>query len=174
MWWYRAAAGLMAATFLAACGFQPLYSGGKGGHMATELGSIKIERIADRSGQQLRNHLLDKLTPYGQPARARYGLKVTMREGISGLAVKKSEVATRANLNVGASFSLTERATAEVLFTGTSSVVASFNILSSDFSTLIAEKGARSRAISDVAGDIQQRLAAYFKLHPATDSPVMP
>lgn len=142
--------------------------------MASELSSIKIGLIADRSGQQLRNELLDKLTPYGPPARAKYGLKVTLSEGTSGLAVKKSEIATRANLRVAANFSLTDRASAELLFSGSSFVVASYNILSSEFTTLIAEKDARARAIRGVAEDIQRRLAAYFRLHPDPAQRVSP
>ncbi|MBT3358004.1 MAG: hypothetical protein HN403_00070 [Rhodospirillales bacterium] len=159
---------------VAACGFQPLYVGGKSGPIATELGSIKIDRIADRMGQQLRNELLDKLTPYGQQASAKYGLKVTVSEGRSGLAVKKSEIATRANLQVNATFFLTDRASARRLFSGTSRSVASFNILSSSFSSLITEKDARDRAIREVASDIQSRLSAYFQLSPEARRQALP
>lgn len=166
MWWYRLAAALVTAAVVSACGFQPLYSGGKAGHMASELGSVKIDLIKDRSGQQLRNQLLDMMTPYGQPARSKYKLKITMSESKGGLAVKKSEIATRANLRISANFALTDSRTAEVLFNGTSSVVGSFDILSSDFSTLIAEKDARVRVIGEVARDIQTRLSAYFNLRP--------
>ena len=174
MWWCRATNWLLAAVLLGGCGFQPLYGGGKSGPIAMELSSIKIGLIADRSGQILRNHLMDKLTPFGQPAKAKYALKVTMNEGIASLAVKKSKIATRANLRVTANFVLTQNDSGESLFNGSSSVVASYNVLSENFSTLIAEKDARGRAINGVAENIQNRLAAYFRLHPEADKPTLP
>ena len=69
---------LIAATGAAAlvgCGFQPLHSRNAGGS-AARLAEIRIMPIADRIGQQLHNLLLDKLTPMGPPAVARYVLRV--------------------------------------------------------------------------------------------------
>lgn len=164
MWWFKTVLAGLAAVWLTACGFQPLYAGGKTGATATEFSSIRVAPIVDRIGQQLRNELFDLLTPYGQPAYPKFHLSVTLSESTSGLAVKKSEVATRANLRITANFRLTDSQTGQLVFDGSSSVVGSYNILSSDFSTLVAENSARDRVLKDVASNIQTRLSTYFRL----------
>ena len=172
MWWFRPVIIAIAVLSTAACGFQPLYSGGKKGQGARELASISIEPIADRSGQLLHNALLDLMNPYGSPDRPVYSLRVGVAEGKSELAVKKSEIATRANLRITASYQLIDRKSGLAVFSGSSSIVGSYNILSSDFSTLVAEREARARVIPAVARDIQTRLSAYFRLRKA--NPEMP
>ena len=175
MLWFRTIViGLLVAA-TAGCGFQPLYGGGKKGRATTELASIRIEPIVDRSGQLLRNELFDLLNPYGSPTQPLYRLSVTISEGKSELAVKKSEIATRANLRITASYTLYNVETSQSVFSGTSSVVGSYNVLDSEYATLIAEKDARSRVIPEVARDIQTRLSAYFRLRkPAATPPTAP
>ena len=164
MWLSRTVLLTFVIAVTAACGFQPLYGGGKKGQVAAEMASISINPIADRRGQQLHNALLDLLTPYGRPSRPAYELKVQMKESKSELAVRKSEIATRANLTISAQFQLVDLAQKRTVYSGSSRVVGSYNILSSDFSTLVAEDDARSRVIPEVARDIQTRLSAYFRL----------
>lgn len=164
MLWSRIAPLLSAALLLAACGFEPLYGGGGRGVTSREMAAVRVEPIADRVGQQLRNELFDLLTPLGQSARPEYQLTVTLTESTSGLAVKKSEVATRSNLTLNASFTLSEAKTGIPLFSDSNSLVGSYNVLTSDFSTLVAEQGVRDRLVKEMARDIQIRLSAYFKL----------
>lgn len=166
MWWSRISVLFITAALLAACGFHPLYEGGRKGEAATELAAVKIEPIADRSGQILRNHLLDLLNPYGQPAQPQYILKVILSEGASGLAVRKSEFATRANLQISAQYRLQESRSREVLYTGTTTITGGYNILSSEVSTLASEQDVRERVIGQIAEDLQTRLSAYFRLNP--------
>jgi len=153
-----------AVAVLAACGFEPLYGGGRKGAMSAEMATVRIDPINDRTGQQLRNHLLDLMNPTGQPAEPRYRLKVTLSESAGELAVRKSEIATRANLVISASFALREAESSSPVFSGTSAVTGSYNVLSSDFSTLISEQDARARVVRELAADVQARLAAYFRL----------
>ena len=164
MWWSRIVAIVVAAGLLAACGFQPLYGGGKRGPAATELASIRIEPIADRSGQMLRNHLLDRLNPYGAPARPAYILRVAMSDSQSGVAVRRSEFPTRTTLRVEASYTLTRADTGAALFSANSAIEGGYNILDSEFATLAAEHNVRERVIREVAFDMEARLAAFFRL----------
>lgn len=166
MWWSRIPVLLVAVALLAGCGFHPLYEGGRKGEAATELASVKIEPIADRSGQILRNRLLDLLTPYGQPAQPQYLLKVILSEGASGLAVRKSEFATRANLQITAQYELQEPRSRAILYTGTTAITGGYNILSSEVSTLASEQNVRERVIGQIAEEMQTRLSAYFRLNP--------
>ena len=162
MWWYRSLIILICAAVLGACGFRPLYGDYDEGGGSAHLALVKVAPIADRVGQQLHNHLLDLINPYGRPTHPRYLLEVRLNEGSQQLAVQKSELATRANLNLSVSFSLYSINGDELLLTGTSFVVSSYNILKADFATLIAEKDARARATREMAQDIRARVAVFL------------
>ena len=80
---------ILILLFLAGCGFSPLYvereSGSKWYYNAKfdtsiveEMQQVKVEPIADRFGQQLRNNLLDSLTPKGAPKHPKYRLFVKL------------------------------------------------------------------------------------------------
>ena len=60
-----------AAVLLSACGFEPMYGAPRGTPNAAVQGmaETRIALIADRAGQELRNNLLDRMTPLGQPAK---------------------------------------------------------------------------------------------------------
>ncbi len=164
MWWSKLLAAVVAAGLLAACGFQPLYGGGKRGPATTEMASIRIEPIADRSGQILRNHLLDGLNPYGRPAQPAYFLRITLNDSSSGIAVRKSEFPTRTSLRIGAVYTLTRADTGASIFSASSSIEGGYNILNSEFATLAAEQDVRERVLREVALDIEARLAVFFRL----------
>ena len=58
---------------LTGCGFRPLnHPRLAGGAVTTGLQSTTVEFIDDRIGQQLRNELLDRLNPYGEPDNPQY------------------------------------------------------------------------------------------------------
>lgn len=150
---------------LAGCGFQPLYGSGSSSLFATEMRQIEISPIKDRIGQQLRNQLEQRITPKGRARINKYILKVTLSESRQDLAIKKSEIATRANLNFLASYIIIQKATGKTLTSGKSRMVTSYNILTETFATLIAENDARKRAVREMSVDITSKVAAYFKLN---------
>jgi len=156
-----------ALVWLGACGFHPLY--GKGGRIdaPAELADIGIKPIADRVGQQLHNHLLDAINPGGRPANPRYFLTVTLRETVERLAVEKSAFATRANVWLRATYALHTAGEGRFLVGSTAVVVSSYNILNSEFATLMAERDAEARGTREIAGEIRNRLAAHFQNPPA-------
>ena len=162
MLWSRSLVLLVAAVILMGCGFQSLYGSGDAVEAEGELASIWVRPIQNRIGQILHNHLLDLLTPRGRPRHQKYELDVRLKEETFRLGVEKSELATRANLRITASFLLLSPS-GSPLFHGRSVTISSFNILGSDnLATLVAEKDARVRAVRQIAGDLQRRIAAYF------------
>ena len=62
-----------------------------------------------------------------------------------------------------ASYRLTRASDGAQVFGGGSNIVASYNILSSDYATLAAEADARARAVRELGDDITQRLAAFLR-----------
>lgn len=153
---------LAAAVTVAACGFQPLYGSRLAGSSPAEFAQIRIEPIPDRIGQQLHNHLLTTLNPDGRPEKPAYVMKTKITESLSALGVRKTAFATRANLQMRAVYDLTGAATGKTVFSGDSTITVSYNILDSEFATLMAENDARARAVRELSEDIRIRLGVFF------------
>jgi len=148
-----------AAALLSACGFQPVYGERRAAGAAT-LATIEIDRIEDRSGQQLRTLLRTRLTPRGQTGRPQFRLSVTLTESKSELAIRRDESATRANLTLTTRFTLTRLPPYPPgSITRTASSTNSYNVLDSEFATLSAENDARKRALRSLAEAIRIRIA---------------
>jgi LPS-assembly lipoprotein len=158
----RLLASLLFALFLSGCGFNSLYGSNKSVGSSGQLATIKIDQIKDRVGQQLRNELLDLLTPLGVPRKPQYILNVTVQEGKRAFGFEKNAFTTRVDLSLLGSFSLTSFVTGQELTKGNIEAISSYDSVSSDFATLSAEKNARERCVLLITEDIRTRLAVYF------------
>ncbi|NKB20337.1 MAG: hypothetical protein GKS01_07560 [Alphaproteobacteria bacterium] len=147
---------------LTACGFSPLYSQA-GGANAKALASVSIGQINDRSGQKLRNFLLERMAPRASDRKSDYTLKIELNESKSNINIRKDESATRANLSITAKFVLTHVAGGKRTFTGSVLSTNSYNVLDSDFATLSAENDARNRALRSLAEEIRLRVATALR-----------
>ena len=159
---FRTFAPIFVVLLLGACGFRSLYGTDATRDPPGDLATIEVNPIADRLGQRLRNNLLDLLNPRGRPANPRYFLTVQLDQSTQRLAIEKDAFATRANLRLLANFSLHDQDSREIVLSGKSLMVSSYNILDSEFATLMAEKDAKARAARELAHDIRTRLAAFF------------
>lgn len=154
---------LVVALFgLAACGFEPLYGETERG-TATEnlLSRVTVSPIPDRIGQLVRIELTNRLTPRPAP-KPLYVVTVELSESKQGLAVRRDASATRANLNITAKFVFTRIGQEQSLLSGEIRSVNGFDILTSDFATLAAEKDARRRGARDIADAIVDRIAIHL------------
>ena len=166
----RLLAAIAATGTLTACGFRPLYRDVQGQtDVVDEFRSIDIDQVAaadenftERAGQQLRNELTGLLQPRGRVADPVYSLMVTVAENTSGLAVRKSAFATRANLRLTATMQLYDRRRNEVVLNSPVRVVSGYNILGSEYGTLIAEEDARQKAIRSLSQEIRLRLGSFL------------
>ena len=156
-----AAAAAALALTAAGCGFAPLY-GGRGAN-SDMLARVRIEPIADRTGQQLRNQLLLRLGPRGQNRNPAYVLKVELTETKRALGVRRDDIATRANLRIDAAYALERADDGKPLSDGKLSSTSSYNILDPKFGTLKAEADARSRTVRDLSEALTTRLAVYLR-----------
>ncbi|MEQ8319597.1 MAG: LPS assembly lipoprotein LptE [Rhodospirillales bacterium] len=150
------------------CGFRPLYTppeedvSGRSVYAFDIFKKVSIANIPDREGQYFRNQLDMLLHPSGRSAATEYELTVTLNEVTRNLAVKRSAVATRANLTVTAGYSLKPVGESKEIHTGTVKTSSGYNIFQSEFQTLMAEKGARERALDDLAHQLRIRLATVL------------
>ena len=164
-------AALAVITLMSGCGFQPLYkSGGSDGEAV--LATIDVVTIRDRIGQQLKNMLNAALAPRGRSTVTDYRLTVTLIESKSRLAILKDETATRANLTIRAAFKLDALKNPRLKpFVGRALSTNSYNILTSDFATLSAERNARTKALRTLSEEIRLRVAAAIRNPKAFSGP---
>lgn len=162
MSWSRPLCLLLAAISLAACGFRPLYQQDGAGAAVPQFDQISIAQPEDRVSQQLRNHLLDMITPKGSPERPAYILDYRITESVGSVFVTRSDEITRNNLQVSVSAYLRNYQTGQPVTSFSITTQASYNLTVADYANLISEKNARERALRDAAEQIRIRLANYF------------
>lgn len=160
---------LLAAGLLAGCGFRPLYKQTANTATVAEFSQISIAQPEDRPSQQLRNHLVDFLTPYGQPDRPTYRLDFQLTESLGSVFVTRTEEVTRNNLQLSASAVLRDYRSGQTIFSISANSQASYNVTQADYANLVSEKNARERALRDVAEQIRLRLGNYFDRKPEID-----
>ena len=165
---------LFLVLFISACGFEPLYVQKKqeslwyfGGEfdtsISTEMAKIKVQTIPDRFGQELRNDLLDMITPLGVPARPTYRLVVDVAPiEITQQAMRDDITATRERVRYKVNYRLLSAEPSEVLVSGDSIAYVSYDILANPYSTTFAKKKTQTDAAKIIANDITLRIGAYF------------
>jgi LPS-assembly lipoprotein len=158
---FRWMAILAALAGTASCGFEPLYGRKDNGSVVDDLAAVRIGLIPDRSGQILRNYLLDNLNPRGTLAQPAYTLSVSITEPRQEVGLQRNDTATRYAYAVVARFRLIDTR-GENLVSGTSQSGTSFEIADSELATLSSQASARDRVMQQISDDIRQQLAVYF------------
>lgn len=177
MSWFKLSFALACAGFgalLAGCGYEPVYGARQGVETTAEMASIKVDPIEERLGQLLRNHLLDLLNPRGEPSQVKYRLVTQVTEAKQELAIRKSELATRSNMNLTATYRLFDIDRNAYVMSRSSTVAASYNLLTNEFATLAAEADARERGTRDLSEDITRQIALYFRAQAKAQTKAQP
>lgn len=160
----RATAVLFCGLLLGACGYEPLYGKGPGAALqGNDLSLVAIAPIQARLGNQLRLQLLSQIAPYGQQKDLLYRLEVTLDEQRIDLAVQRDRTATRFDIRVLATIRLIELSTNTSVFQAQSRSSASYNVVTSDFATLTAERDAEKRVAEQLARDIALHISLFLK-----------
>jgi LPS-assembly lipoprotein len=152
-----------ASLTMAACGFKPLYETSSSGESASlDMASIRVDRIPDRIGQILRNELTDRLTAGVGPQTVRYVLEVDLKESSAPTQIQTSDTITRYNLRLSASFRLIEIETGQWVYQNSARGVGSYDVVTSEYSTLVAEQETARAAARELSKTIASLLALYF------------
>ena len=173
MWWSRAF--LLTAILLlgpTGCGFRPLYGKHQAAAASDRMAEIRIGQIIDRNGQILRNDLIDRLTPQGEPANPKYTLSVLLAETMTGLGQQTNSYATLGEMQVTATFTLRD-AEGKTGFVGTSAAVVSVNFLGPRYGSVAVERDAEGRGLSQLADDMRDQIASYLA-NPASRLSIQP
>ena len=138
------AATALSALLLSGCGFQPLYATANGEAVVSRLVNVQSiaapEIVAPYIAEALGGRMgeVDGETP-------RYDLFVEAREGAERLAVQIDATVTRYNYRLSARYTVVDSQTGQ-RFSGNARAVTSYNIVSSQYSTLYAERAAIEKA----------------------------
>jgi LPS-assembly lipoprotein len=169
MWWFRifprTVVLLVLVTLLSGCGFRPLYLKDRQSPQP-ELAAIAISPIIDRKGQILRNLLLDQLSPKGQPVHPVFVLDASVNSTIRNLGIRRNDRATRALFGVTVTYALRRKQDSARIYSGSSYASSGYDILDSDFATLVAERDALQHSLEAIAQDIKLRLSFLFSSDP--------
>ena len=145
---------LAALLSLSACGFQPLYATGQGSAGAG-LNNVAFEGlVAGGEIDAFVRTALERRTAENAGA-ADYALTVSAREQAERLAVQIDASVTRYNYRLIGNYVLTDRRTGEQL-KGSAQAISSFNVVSSQYSTLYAERAAREKAADNLVHEIER------------------
>lgn len=148
---------------LAGCGYHALYGDGATGVSTDDLALVYVGGIPDRPGQQLRNNLVQRLNPSGQPSRPTYTLNVSLSIASTGVGLSRDNTTSRTSITTSATYTLLESDSGKALFTATSRATDAYDVLLSDYATLVSRDDAVNRALREVSDDIRTRLAVYFQ-----------
>src|SRR6266852_7291563 len=151
------------ALALAGCGWAPLYADREAGPADEELRAVRVAPIAERIGQKLALALRESLNPGGGAAPQRYNLRITLRTARADLGVQTQGLGTRGRLDAFANFALSDSRSNADLLSGMSHVSESFDILANEYSNVVAEDDARSRAVEEMRRDIVSRLTVFLQ-----------
>ena len=161
---------LATALLLAGCGFHPLYDSAgaraqsQGGTVSAHLDSIYVELIPNRLGQLLRQALQERLDS-DDGDRKTYSLAVAYSIDEEAISVLNSNSNTRTRAVGRGTWTLTAIANPGVpLASGSVRVLDGFNTLDEQVFFSVLENEAVQRRLADnVADQITQRVATYFR-----------
>jgi LPS-assembly lipoprotein len=147
------------------CGFQPIYArsgGATSSAIADQLASVQVAAIADHTGQQLRNNLVQTLSPRGEPAAARYRLDVRLSETPQSMAVSKDGNATIGRVYLSITYELIDLRTGNMLMARSARAFSGYRYLGPRYASTVSEREAETTALSEVADEIRSALISYF------------
>jgi len=129
--------------------------------MADAFAKIKIGYVQDRSGQVLRNDLVETLNPGGEPSQPAYTLTIKIEEPQRNLAFQRNNSVSFVSYSVIAYWSLADQNGSTVFSTYSSSSL-QYAISNSQYATAVNAQDARDRVVLDISQDIRNQLARYF------------
>ena len=151
---------------ISSCGFEPVYktnpSSNSEASLKVLLGQINIPIISGRIGHKLRNYLIHDLGSNSGIKNHQYNLLIKIETDKSPLLIQDDDKVSRYNLNLIATFVLIDTHKKSTIYEAHARSVGSFNVVSSEFATLMAEKDAENRAARELSAEINSLLIAFF------------
>lgn len=145
------------------CGWEPLYADPQTGKGSADLRAVKVSPIPERVGQMLETALRQSLNPNNIPTKPVYNLSVSLSTSLANLGIQSQGLGTRGEVQMTASYRLTEAASNKVLQTGSVHASDSFDIQANGYSTVVAQDDARVRVIEEIRRELVARLTMFMQ-----------
>jgi LPS-assembly lipoprotein len=153
---------IVLALTVAGCGYHPLYGKHANSVSTAELGKIYISPIPNRDGQILRNFLIEGLNDNDQPGYPTHTLTVNLAIQSTGIALSRDNTTSRTNITAIANFVLVDASTNKQVLKSVARGTTSYDVLQSDYATLVSREDAVNRTLREVADEMRIRLSVYF------------
>jgi LPS-assembly lipoprotein len=153
---------LLAVAPLAACGLQPLYSGGSSGPVAASLGAIEIAPMPGKAGYLMNAALRDRFGAVHQES-PRYRLTIVLDDQIQGFGVRANDTITRERRILRARYQLVDNASGTKLIDATTGSDAGIDVVSSEYAVIAAEDTALENITAKVADQIVAKIALFAR-----------
>lgn len=142
----------------AACGFEPVFAP-TDQPQQTNLSQIYVEQLDhSRTGQLLRNRLLEVIGAAPQAGAATHTLRFKLSELVESKVLQADGTTSRFNFTVTADFVLSRRSDGTIVRKGRVSRTTGYNVVGDDFATKIGAQDARRRLAEDLALGLRDRL----------------
>ncbi|MBP9693553.1 MAG: hypothetical protein KBE16_02440 [Alphaproteobacteria bacterium] len=148
------------------CGLRPVYYSGDSKNDVREgLQHVRVETIEERAGQVLYTYLVSALAynHNDQVTPKTMSLKVSLKETIESLGMKKDGTSSRERISLFASYSLIDLKSGRELASFKSRSTLNYNLVSQQFSILTAKEHNRKKALKTLSADILNRVSLYLK-----------
>ena len=143
------------ATLLSGCGFEPAY--GTSGSAAVLRNAVEVSANGGRAGYLMTRELEDRLGRASDPRyHLAYGIEVTE----SAVAISRLNLITRYNMLGAVTYSLSDKATGEVLTSGKVDNFTSFAATDTTVAREAARRAAMERIVVILADQVVARLVA--------------
>lgn len=148
---------------LSGCGFHPMYATrGNNAPLRTELARIQVDTIKDRSGQILRNQLVQELGFGDSPANPDYRLSIELLESVSYLGIRQDASSSYGRLTIEAKYTLTDASTGKPVLTDGARAFSGFSIVDSEYASLAGERDARQKTLHQLGDLLAERVAVFL------------
>lgn len=148
------------SLLISGCGFTPMYATSPDAYHPASLTQIEIANISDRSGQFLRNELVDRLNASGTPGSPLYRLDMQdLSEKTRDLDVTVRSDSTREQMKLGVRLLLTDLQSGDVILDKKLSAAGSYNVLEREYATRIARQSLRETLLRKLAEQTERAIA---------------
>lgn len=162
---------IISAMTVSACGFKPIYATPDNA-VSPVIRQVSIGAISapEEAHLALVGALRERIV-VGEGLTPKYNLEVVATENAQALAVQIDATVTRYNYRMRARYSLRDLESGSKI-NGSAEAITSYNIVSSQYSTLFAERTAREKAARLLAEEIERDILLRLSNPDSPDSVV--
>ena len=148
------------------CGFKPMYKKTAYNDLSQQTSLIYIPPVKGYdgvNGVDLRNNLLNKLTPDGKSSNPKYKLEITLSQpSITDYTIKNDGTASSYLITMNANYVLRNMNNYNTILKKKATAKISYNILKDQFSTEMLKNNAIKLVINNIAEQIYFSIITYF------------